>query len=319
MIQFTFDHPQYLWFLLALPALAIAHYFFLRRAKTRALSFANFRALKRVTGENLITRNYLLLALRLIVLLLVILAVSGVTLWSEGQSSNNDFVIAIDTSASMTSQDIQPTRIDAAKSYASLFVDSLNAETRVGVVSFAGVALVETVPITDKAAVKHVIASVEPMEVGGTDIPGAIITSTNLLLDNTKGRAVILITDGSNTIDTFLDNSIQRAVQYAKQNHVTVHTIGIGSDLGPIGYLPTYYNVSSVYNADNLLQIANATGGIYTKAENADQLLAAFQKISDNVSTQLLRHDLTQLLMLIALVLILIEWLLVNTRFRRFP
>ena len=318
-MQLTFNQPANLWFLLAIPVLILAHYFFLRYAKRRALLFANFQALKRVTGQRIVTRNYLLLTLRMVILLLVILAVSGATLWYEGRSTKSDFVIAIDTSASMTSQDVQPTRIEAAKRNALLFVDSLNGESRIGVVSFAGVALIETVPIPDKTAVKTVITAVQPLEVGGTDIPGAIITSTNLLLDNTKGRAIILITDGSNTIETFLDTSLRRAIDYAKENHVTVHTIGIGSDLGPIGYLPTYYNVSSVYNADNLQLIANSTGGVYARAESSDDVLQAFQKIANNTDMQLLKYDLAAPMMLVALILILVEWLLINTRFRRLP
>jgi Ca-activated chloride channel family protein len=318
-MQLTFESPANLWFLAAIPLFAVAHFFFLRYAKRRALLFANFRALKRVTGKNLVTRNYLLLTLRLVILLLVVLAVSGATLWYEGRSNNNDFVLAIDSSSSMTAQDIKPTRIDAAKSDAQLFVDALTSEARIGVVTFSGIALIDTVPISDKIEVKKVIANIETLKAGGTDIPGAIITSTNLLLDNTKGRAIILLTDGSNTIETFLDASMQRAVTYAKEHHVTIHTIGVGTNLGPIGYLPEYYNVSAVYNEENLVQIANATGGTYAKAESAEQLLTAFQTIVDNTDTQLLRRDLRPPLMLAALVLILIEWLLINTRFRRFP
>jgi Ca-activated chloride channel family protein len=319
MMQLTFESPINLWFLVAIPLFAGAHFFFLRYAKRRALLFANFRALKRITGKSLVTRNYLLLALRLVILLLVVLAVSGATLWYDGRSNNNDFVIAIDSSASMTAQDVKPTRLDAAKNDAQLFVDALTSDARIGVVTFSGVAIIETVPVSDKAAVKKIIANVEPLQAGGTDIPGAIITSTNLLLDNTKGRAVILLTDGSNTIETFLDASMQRAVTYAKEHHVTIHTVGIGTNMGPIGYLPEYYNVSAVYNADNLIQIANATGGTYAKAETADQLVTAFQMIVNNTNTQILRRDLRSPLMLAALALILIEWLLINTRFRRYP
>ncbi len=319
MIQFTFQNSQDLWFLLALPLLFLAHFYFLRHAKRQALAFANFRALKRVTGTNLITRNYLLLVLRLVALLLLILAVSGTTLWYTGKSNRNDFVVAIDTSASMSAQDVRPTRIDAAKSDAQLFIDSLDSETDVGVVSFAGVSLIETVPIQDKAKVKSIISGIQLQETGGTDIPAAIITSTNLLLDGSKGRSIILITDGSNTIETFLDSSMQRAVQYAQEHHVAVDAIGIGTNEGPIGYLPTYYNVSSVYNGDNLKQIANATGGVYAHADSSDQLLAAFQKISDNTNEQLLQRDLRAPLLLAALILIFAEWILANTRFRVLP
>ncbi len=318
-MQLAFENPGNLWFLLALPLLVASHFYFLRHAKTRALRFANFRALKRITGKSLVTKNYWLLLLRLFTILFMVLAASGTTLWYEGVSQENDFVIAIDTSASMTAQDVKPTRIEAAKTDALLFIDALRAETRIGVVTFAGVSLIQQVPTTDLVAAKEAIRGIEPIRAGGTDIPGAIITSTNLLLDNTKGRSVVLLTDGSSTIETFLDASMERAVAYAQEHRVTIHTIGIGSEAGPVGYLPEYYNVSSTYNKENLLLIANATHGIYAKAETDDELIDAFQAIADDSLRQLLRRELSRPFLLAALLLIFLEWVLANTRFRKIP
>lgn len=319
MVQFTFENAGNLWFLLALPLLVFGHFWFLRHAKKRSLRFANFRALKRITGKRLMTNNYLVLFLRLFTLLFLILAVSGTVLWYEGESNSNDFVIAVDSSSSMSSQDISPTRFEAAKSNAKLFIDALDSEARIGVVSFAGVSLIESVPNDNKEGVKSVIDSLELLESGGTDIPGAIITSTNLLLDNSKGRAIILITDGSSTIESFLDKSVQRALAYAKEHHVTINAVGIGTDMGPVGYLPTFYNVSAVYDEQTLLQITNSTGGVYSHAESTNELLDAFQNIADKTNEQLLRRDLRPFFMLLALLFLFVEWILVNTRFRSLP
>jgi len=66
-VQLTFNQPANLWFLLAIPVLILAHYFFLRYAKRRALLSPNFQALKRVTGQRIVTRNYLLLTLRMVI------------------------------------------------------------------------------------------------------------------------------------------------------------------------------------------------------------------------------------------------------------
>ncbi len=319
MVQFTFENAANLWFLLALPLLVLAHYFFLRNAKKRALRFANFRALKRITGKKLVTKNTFILSLRLLILALVILAVSGTVFWYEGESNKNDFVIAIDTSSSMTSEDIPPTRLDSAKNDAILFIDALESETKIGVLTFSGVALIQTVPITDRDRVKEIIEGLEPIQAGGTDIPGAIITATNLLLDNEKGRAIVMITDGSSTIETFLDASMQHAVAYAQEYHVTIHTIGIGTNTGPVGYLPQYYNVSAIYNEDNLVNISQATGGVYSHAQDRDELINALQAIADQSTRQNLRRDLRAPLMLAALLLIFLEWILVNTRYRMLP
>jgi len=318
-MQLTFENPANLWFLLSLPLLVVLHYFFLRHVKRKALLFANFRALKRITGKRLITKNRLLLTLRLLTLLFAILAVSGTVLWYEGQSNQNDFVIALDTSASMMSQDVPPTRLDAAKEDAKLFLDALDSETRIGLVTFSGVSLIISPPTRDRQRLKDALDKVTVLKAGGTDIPSAIITSTNLLIDTSKGRSIILLTDGSNTIETFLDASMQRAVTYAQEHHVTINAIGIGTNQGAIGYLPKYYNVSSVYNDQNLQNLTTATNGIYVHAADSDQLFTAFQKIADSTTKQTLKRDLRGPLMLLALLLLFTEWVLANTRYRELP
>ncbi len=318
-MQIVFESARNLWFLLSIPLLIVLHYHFTFHVKRQALLFANFRALKRITGKRLITRNNLLLTLRILTLLFAILAISGTVLWYQGASNKNDFVIALDTSASMSAQDVPPTRLDAAKEDAKLFLDALDSQTRVGLVTFSGVSLILDPPTEDKRLLKEDIDKVQVLEAGGTDIPSAIITSTNLLIDTTKGRAIILITDGSNTIETFLDASLQRAVNYAQEHRVTINAIGIGTMQGPIGYLPRYYNVSAVYNEKNLQNLTAATGGIYAHATNSDELFSAFQKIAAKTTEQTLRRDLRAPLMLLALFFLFVEWVLSNTRYRGLP
>lgn len=319
MLQLTFERAANLWFLLALPLLVVGHFLFLRRIQKKALVFANFRALKRITGKRLMTRNYLVLCVRVAILLFAILGVSGITLWYTGISSDNDFVLAIDSSASMSAEDIEPTRLEAAKSNAIAFLDGLPGEASIGVVSFSGASLIAQPPTTDIAAAKEAIASIAISEQGGTDIPSAIITATNLLVGNEDGRVVIIITDGSSTIETGLDDSLRAAIAYAKSSETVIHTIGIGTRTGPIGYLPKYYNVSAVYNDDNLVLIANATGGVHASVSDEEAIDEAFRLISADTAERRLRRDLAPTFMLLALALLFAEWVLINTRFRSLP
>lgn len=319
MVTITFGSPEYLWFLLALPLLFATHFLLLRHTKRKALSFANFRVLKRATGNRYITKNYTVLLIRLAVITFAVLAVAQTVIWYEGETNENDYVIALDTSASMSAQDIPPSRLDAAKLYAREFAEALDGQTRLGLVSFSGITFIEW-PLTKDRG--NIISSLEEIEfeASGTDIPGAIITSTNLLVNTEKGRAIVLITDGSNTIETFQSRSVQRAVQYANVNRVKIYTVGVGTpNTDPIGYLPRYYNVSSVYNTENLQYIANATGGEFYDASSEEALMRAYEDIRAAERTSTLSFDLTPGLMLLALLLIMVEWGLVNTRFRMLP
>ncbi len=324
MIRFTFENPVYLWYLLSIPFLIYTHFYFMRHNRSKAMRFANFEALKRVTGEKLITKNYFLLILRVIILTCVIFAVSGIIFWFEGSVNQHDYILAIDASASMAAQDIPPSRFDNAKSISTEFIDSLQSRSNIGVVSFSSITFIETIPISNKINLKKIISDMNVAKSGGTDIPGAIITSSNLLLgseesDKTKGKSIILITDGSNTVSGFISDSFQASIDYANENHIIIHTIGIGSESGPIGYLPEYYNISAVFNENILLDISNQTGGYYFNVLDEQGVEKVIEEIGRVSKKAYIPLKLSYGLMLIALVLLFIEWGLINTRFKKMP
>ena len=319
MVSITFDNPVYLWYLLSIPLLIYTHFYLFRHSKARAMKFANFEALKRVTGEKLITKNITILIIRILILASVIIAASGAVIWYEGRVNRNDFVIAIDTSASMAAKDVTPTRLEAAKEAATDFINNLQTKSSIGIVSFSGTTFIESVPIDNKESLRKIISNIEVAKTGGTDISGAIITSTNLLLNSDKGRSIILITDGSNTVGAFIRDSIKSSAEYAAEKHTVVHTVGVGSEAGPIGYLPEYYNVSAVYNEQTLKDISNMTYGEYFEAKNKEQLVEAYHDISESAKTGFIDIELSHPLMLLALLLLFLEWGLISTRFRKIP
>ncbi len=319
MAEIVFNNPEYLWLLLSIPLLIISHFFLLRHTRSKGMRFANFQTMKRIDGKDLMTKNYLVLGLRLSVLLCSILAISGSVYWYEGLSNTNDFIIAMDVSASMSTQDLEPTRLDSAKTIAKTFVDSLNTDSYIGIVTFSGVSFVELAPTKNKYLIKKALDEIEIQHAGGTDIPGAIITSTNLMLNSPKGKTIILITDGSSTVGRFLQDSIQESINYGKKFQVIIHTIGVGSDSNPIGYLPEYYNITGVYNEENLIKISNSTNGMYFQALNNEELITAYDKISQNANKAMLKVELSYGLMILAVLLLFIEWGAINTRFRKIP
>ncbi len=319
MVSISFENPIYLWYLLSIPLIIYTHFYLLRRTQAKAMKFANFEAIKRVTGKNLMTRNIAVLIIRVLVIICVIFAASGTVFWHEGEVNNNDFIIAIDVSASMTAQDILPTRLDAAKQTAIDFINNLKSSSNIGIESFAGTVFIEASPMNNKDSLRKTIENIQVSKTGGTDIGGAIITGTNLLVGSNKGKVIILITDGSNTLGAFIENSVDSAIDYANKNHVVIHTIGIGSESGPIGYLPEYYNVSAVYSENTLFKISNATHGNYYKALNMTGLEEAYKSMSDAAKKSVVPLKLSYGLMLIALLLLFIEWGLINTKFRKIP
>ena len=317
-MQLMFENPVYLWYLASLPLLILTHFLSLRAAKRKAMQFANFQTLKRIAGQKLVTKNVLVLLLRVVALIFLIFAASGLRAWYMADNAQNNYVIAIDISSSMTAKDFDPSRLDVAKNYAKKFIDTLPSTTKVGVVTFSGVTMVEQVLSDDHVAAKAAIDGITTTRAGGTDIPGALITSTNLLLaDPDKGRVVVLFTDGSSTLGNFIDNSMTEAVNYLKEQHVMVDSIGIGSESGPIGYLPEYYNISAVYDSSNLAFISNQTQGLMIPATGDQDLETAYVSLLGQADRGLASFRLDIGLLTLGILLLFVEWGLINTRFRR--
>jgi len=317
-MNLSFEHPVYLWYLFSIPLLIITHFLSLRSAKRKAMEFANFKTLKRVAGKKYLTKNTIILIIRVLVITLLILSASGTTLWYTTERNDNNYVIAIDVSSSMASKDVKPTRLEAAKKYSELFIDTLNTKTEIGVLTFSGVTLIEQTMTDDKEDVKAAIKDITIVKAGGTDIPGAIITGTNMLLSTpTRGRVLIMLTDGSSTLGNFIDKSLQKAVDYAVKNHVVINAVGIGSETGPIGYLPEYYNISATYNERTLRLMTNSTGGTLLEAKNEEEMKQAFAALTDAAEEAYVKVRLDLGLLVTALLLLFIEWGLINSRYRR--
>ena len=308
-MEIIFNSPEYLWFLFSIPLLIFAHFATLKNVKRRAVKFANFAAIQRITGGEVLSKNLSLLIIRIIILLLFILAIAGATFIYTGMASNYDYVLAMDNSNSMIVEDFEPTRFEAAKIAAKDFVNQLDPDNYVGVLSFSSVSMIESQLSNDFLHVKAVIDRIELSEVGGTDMGQAIVNGANLLWDSDKGKAIILITDGQSNIGISLDE----AVNYANLRNVIVHTIGIGTPEGS-----SFFGTILVLDEESLIYIAEHSGGKYFRAENFEELESAYNQIV-NLTERKISQNLNMSFIFLALLLLLYEWILINTKYRTIP
>ncbi len=318
-MQITFQNPAFLLFLSAIPMFIIFHILSLKYVKTKALMFANFEALQRalsvtttkLPGKPKISYNISLLLFRILTFTLLVLALSGMTVWIEGQGTNQSFMLNIDSSSSMLAEDIQPTRFQAAKDAALTLISKTPENTKIGIVSFSGTVFLIQPLTTDKFDLKQKINNLKIQMFSGTDIAKAIIESTNNLINVNTSRTIILITDGRHTQPTSMDE----AISYAKKNNVIVHTLGIGSKKG--GRIEGTNLITSL-DEDLLKKIASETNGKYFHIQSAEDLQNAMLKILDLQKT-LVPYNISSYLLFISLFFLFIEWGLINTKFRNMP
>lgn len=313
-MEVTFDNPIFLWFLLAIPLMVIAHYYDWKYKKKESLMFSNFEAAARVFEPTIIPAYILQLAIRIMVFLCLVFSAAGLNIWYVGTSTNVDFALAIDSSSSMSSEDIMPSRIDVAKESASDFVNLLPRASSVAVISFAGASFIEQVLTDNHREVQNAIEGIELKSTGGTDLGTAIITATNLLLaSENKSRAIILLTDGQSTVGV----PVEEAMIYAKNKFVIVNTIGIGTPEGS-GFFGEDEEGITRLDDKTLGEIADSTGGKYYKATTKEELQEVYTGISESVYKDI-KLVLTPYLISAVIMLLIIGWALTFTRFSTVP
>ena len=210
-------------------------------------------------------------------------------------------ILAFDVSNSMLADDLEPTRIEAAKAAARAFVENQPSTVLIGVVAFSNGGLIVQPPTNDQADILATIDRLSPQ--GGTSLGHGIFTALNaiageaLIIDEAALEAgeadlaeealdigyypsavIILLSDGENT-----GNPEPMAIaQVAAEAGVRIFPVGIGSAEGAVLEIEGF-NILTQLNETTLQEIASLTNGVYYYARDEEVL----QEIYENVDLQL--------------------------------
>ena len=265
---------------------------------------------------------------------LIILAIARpqtVDISTRTKTNNGiDIVMAIDVSSSMLAQDLKPDRLSALKRVAAAFVDDRTSD-RIGLVVYAGESYTKTPITSDKSIIKGALREIsyQGLIEDGTAIGMGLATSVNRLKDSrAKSKVIILLTDGVNN-SGFIDPKI--ATELAVEFDIKTYTIGLGSNgtaLAPVGILPNgefQYALTKVEIDEALLkEIALSTGGIYFRATNnkkLEEIYAEINKLEKSEVEEFKYYNYDEkyrLLIILALILIALEWIGRNSLFKSF-
>jgi Ca-activated chloride channel homolog len=188
-------------------------------------------------------------------------------------------VLCIDTSGSMSSTDITPTRSEASRTAAASFIDSVPDGTRIGIVAFSAAA-VPLGPLTDDRDVAREALARLPAPDGGTAIGDALVIASRMLPPAGR-RAIVLVTDGVNNAGS---DPIEVASSLGAQG-ISIFTIGIGTNGSGMTIPGT--DEDAALDEDALQQIAQSAHGTYARVGDAGALQ---QKLGSLARTTIREH-----------------------------
>ncbi|MCV6631281.1 MAG: VWA domain-containing protein [Flavobacteriaceae bacterium] len=328
--QIKFANPELLQLFFLLP-IALVWYWFKHKKQHASVKISSIEGFDSTSILGKLRHG--LFVLRLLALSVLILALARPQ--TEDISSRTkttkgiDIVMAIDVSSSMLAKDLKPNRLRALKKVASNFIND-RPNDRIGLVAYAGESYTKT-PITSDKSI--VLRSLNEINYGqledGTAIGMGLATAVNRLKDSkAKSKIIILLTDGVNN-SGFIEP--KTASELATEYGIKTYTIGIGTNgnaLSPIAYNPDgsfRYGFRKVEIDEKLLQsIAKDTGGKYFRATNNEKLEAIYEEINQLETTEIEEfkyhkyEEKFRPLALLALGLLLLEWILSHTLFKSF-
>jgi Ca-activated chloride channel family protein len=280
MNTLTFGAPQWFWALLIIPFLVLLFLRAERRGVRQIQEFVSGRLLPRLAGTVNRFRRGLKFALLLCALAFAITALAqprwGYT-YDDTKRKGLDLILAVDTSRSMLSNDLQPNRLERVKLATQDLVNELQGD-RVGLIAFAGRAFLQAPLTIDYGAAVEAINDLDTNTIpeGGTNISEAIALAVGTYGKSAVGnRALIIFTDGEE-----LSGDAVRSAKAAANAGVRIFTVGVGTPEGSLIPISGENGgtafvkdskgqvVKSKLDETRLREIAEATGGIYLRLEN---------------------------------------------------
>ena len=285
----TFGVPEWLWGLLLTPLLVALFMRAERRGYRRLQEFVSARLLPQLAGTVNRPRRIIKFALLLLGLSLAVFSLAqprwGYT-FQDVKHKGLDLLIAVDTSRSMLSNDVQPNRLERVKLAVQDLMNDLEGD-RVGLIAFAGRAFLQAPLTIDYDAVVEAINDLDTKTIpeGGTNISSAIALAMQSFGKSATGnRALIIFTDGEE-----LSGDAVKMAKEAADAGVRIFTVGVGTpegslipitgDDGQTAFVKDSAGqvVKSKLDDKRLREIAQATGGFYIHLESGPRTMQQVQ------------------------------------------
>jgi Ca-activated chloride channel homolog len=290
MIAMGFLNPGRLWWLLVVAALAVAYVAAQQWRRRTTLRFTAIDLLDRVAPHRPGWRRHAVAGLYLVGLAVGVVAIARpIERETVRTESEGRIVVLFDVSLSMMATDVDPSRLEAAKQAARDFVDQVDPNVEVGLISFSGVVTNEVEPTLDRDAMDRGIDNLELAE--STAIGDALVGGTRLLTnladnggnEDVAPGAIVLLSDGETTVG----RPTAEGGRAAADAGVPVFTIAFGTPEGTITDPVSGQTVPVAVQPGPLQDVADETGGTAYEAATGSELADAYGKIQDSLGQTL--------------------------------
>jgi Ca-activated chloride channel homolog len=245
-------------------------------------------------------------------------------------------LLAIDTSGSMQALDLdgeksieqRRSRLGVVRDVVAQFLDA-RASDAVGLVVFGSFAFTQAPLTLDHTLLAQLVRRLEIGMAGqSTALGDAIVTGVKRLKDDkAKSRIIVLLTDGRSTTGNV---DPREAAKVAKAYGIKVYTIGAaGHGRAPVivdGFFGKEVQyITDDLDEDTLTSIADTTDGKYYRAEDVHALASIYADIDKLEKSAIDQPDTREvdekypLFLAPALLLVVLELVLMTTRFRSIP
>jgi Ca-activated chloride channel family protein len=335
----SFIWPGMLVTLLLIPVLVVIYLRIQRRRQHFSATFGGLGLARAADDRPLNRRRSIPTVLFIAGLAILMLAMARPQAVVSLPKVEGSVILTFDVSGSMAADDMEPTRMEAAKTAAQDFIKSQPLSVQIGVVAFSDSGFSVQAPTNDQSAILAAVNRLAPER--GTSLANGIQVALNTIAaanavpaprfysnatpqptptptpvpQGTYSSAVIvLFTDGENNENP---NPLE-AAQAAAERGVRIYTVGLGSPAGTTLHV-NGFTVHTQLNEDLLKQISQISGGTYYNAESQEDLA----RIYDNITSQLVikpeKTEITSILAGAGVLALLITGVFSLVWFNRLP
>jgi Ca-activated chloride channel homolog len=335
----TFIWPSMLLLLSVIPFFVFVFLMVQKRRKTIADQYFHMRSDQVAANKQLKFQRLVPPVLYLFSLIVLFIALARPQAEVSLPRYEGIAIIGFDVSGSMAADDINPTRMEAAKAVDETFVQEMPSSVQLGVVAFSDSGFLVQPPSSKKDDILAAISRLSPQR--GTSLGQGIITSLRAIanqfdIDATEqisqeeddlvssldladrdiyeSTILILLSDGENNMDPDPLEAASLAAQYG----LRIYTIGVGSIAGTTLNINGFILHSQLDEAV-LQEISRISDGAYFNAQSDEDLLIAFSDLSPMLRVRPERIEITSILTATSVLFLLTGAFFSFAWFRRLP